>query len=57
MSFFWFYLVSNGFAHEEGGNMKWQHILKKELVDILHRLHLLSFHLKTTIQQEVHATP
>lgn len=51
------YLVSNGFAHEEGGNVKWQHILKQELVDILHGLHLLSLHLKTAIQQEVHPTP
>lgn len=49
-----FYLVTNSFAYEEGGNMVWQHILKKELVDILHGLHLLSLCLKTTVQQEVH---
>lgn len=35
--------------------MKRQHILKEELVDVLHGLHLLSLHLKTAIQQEVHA--
>lgn len=51
-----FYLVANSFAHEEGGDMEWQHILKKQLVDILHGLHLLSLCLKTTVQQEVHTT-
>lgn len=48
------YLVANCFAHEEGGNMKRQHVLKEELVDIFHGLHLLSLCLETTIQEEIH---
>ncbi len=49
------YLVANSFAHERGGDMERQHVLKEELVDVLHGLHLLSLRLETTIQQEVHA--
>lgn len=52
--FFFFYLVADSFADEERGHVKWQHILQKEHVDVLHGLHLLSFRLETTIQQKVH---
>lgn len=36
--------------------MKRQHVLKEELVDVLHGFHLLSLNLETMIQQEVHTT-
>lgn len=52
--FCFLYLVANSFAHEEGGDVKRQHVLKEELVDVLHGLHLLSLCLETTLQQEVH---
>lgn len=50
-----FYLVANGFAHEEGGDMERKHVLEEQLVDILHGLHLVSLRLETALQQEVHA--
>lgn len=35
--------------------MQRQHVLQEELVDVLHRLHLLSLRVEATLQQEVHA--
>lgn len=49
------YLVTDSFAHEDGGNMEWQDILEEKFVDVLHGLHLLSFHLETFVQQEIYA--
>lgn len=51
--FSFLHLVADSFAHEEGGHVERQHVLKEELVDVLHGLHLLSLHLETTLQQEV----
>lgn len=48
------YLVANSFAHEERGDVERQHVLKEELVDVLHGLHLLSLRLETALQQEVY---
>lgn len=49
------YLVMNCFSHKEGGNMERQDILEEKSVDVLHGLHLLSFHLEAFVQQEVDA--
>jgi len=49
------YLVANGFAHEEGGDVQRQDVLEEELVDVLHGLHLLPLRLETAAQQEVDA--
>lgn len=35
--------------------MERQHVLKEELINILHGLHLFPLRLETTLQQEVHA--
>lgn len=48
------YLVPNSFAHEEGGDVERQDVLEEKLVDVLHGLHLLSFHFETSLQQEVY---
>lgn len=48
------HLVLNSFAHEEGGDIERQHVLKEEPVNVLHGLHLLSLRLEIMLQQKVY---
>lgn len=48
------YLVIQIFAHEGLGNVRRHDVLQEELVDVLHGLHLVSFCLEATIQQEIY---